>query len=160
MGNTLVLGDPLVMRPRRLDDRVLARVFGASLDESLAAGRPPESSPLLAARAQDIVSLRRRRSTARNWENLLRRAREAGSTWPHAALPVCADQIIAAEPAIRDLAGRLAVPLPVPARGVAMARALLTDGSGPVYNPRARTALAAALEAAIAQLDPSLPLLP
>ena len=53
----------------------------------------------------------------------------------------------------------MTAPLPVTARGVAMATALLTDAISPVYNPRSRVTLAAALEAAIAQLDPALPLL-
>ena len=53
----------------------------------------------------------------------------------------------------------LTAPLPVAARGVAMATELLTDGLGPVYNPYSRVSLAAALETAIAQLDPALPLM-
>src|ERR1700729_2639729 len=47
--NTLLLGDPLVLRPVRLADRLLARALGASLDQQLAAGWSPESSRLLAA---------------------------------------------------------------------------------------------------------------
>jgi hypothetical protein len=39
-----------------------------------------------------------------------------------------------------------------------MATALLTDALSPVYSPSSRVSLAAALEAAIAQLDPALPL--
>jgi hypothetical protein len=48
----------------------------------------------------------------------------------------------------------------VPAQGVAMARVLLTDATGPVYNSRSRVSLATALEAAITYLDPALPLMP
>ena len=164
MESTLVLSDPHPMHPRRLGDGILASVFGASLDASLAAGCPPESSRLLAARARDIVSLRKRRSIAGSWEHLLRVARRAQQgTGPRAvatAVPVCADRIVAAEPAIRDLMNRLVAQLPVPARGVAMARILLTDATSPVYNRRARVALSDALAAAAAQLDPALPLLP
>ena len=175
MDSTLVLGDLFAQPPRRLGDGALARVFGASLDASLAAGRPPESSRLLAARARDIVRLRRRRSMAGSWEHLLRvasraqRARGAGPGAPGApgrlggpagAVPVCADRVVAAEPAIRDLMNRLTAPLPVPARGVAMARVLLTDATSPVYNRRAGVALRDAVTAAATQLDPALPLLP
>ncbi len=167
MESTVESVDPFVVRPRRLGDGVLARAFGASLDASLAAGCPPESSRLLAARARDIVGLRRRRSIAGSWEHVLRvarraqRAGRAGSRATAAAVvPVCADRIVAAEPAIRDLMHRLAAPLPVPARGVAMARVLLTDATSPVYNRRARVDLGAAVAAAAAQLDPALPLLP
>ena len=160
MDSTLVLSDPFIMQPRRFGDGVLARVFGASLDAALAAGRPPESSRLLAARARDLVSPRRRTSLAGSWEHLLlvaRRARQ-GRHSGRAAVPVCADRILAAEPAIRDLMNLLAAPLPVPARGVAMARVLLTDAISPVYNRRAGVALTNALQAAATQLDPTLPL--
>jgi hypothetical protein len=40
-----------------------------------------------------------------------------------------------------------------------MASVLLTDGAGPVYSRRSRVSLAAALESAITQLDPTLPLM-
>lgn len=166
MESTVKFVGPFVVRPRRPGDGVLARAFGASLDASLAAGCPPESSRLLAARARDIVALRRRRSVAGSWEHVLRvarraqRAGRAGSRATAAAVPVCADRIVAAEPAIRDLMNRLAAPLPVQARGVAMARVLLTDATSPVYNRRARVDLGAAVATAAAQLDPALPLLP
>jgi hypothetical protein len=164
MGNVTELGGPAALQPRRLSDRMLAHVFAASLDESLAAGCPPESSRLLAARARDIVGLGKRRSLAGHWEHLLRVARRTPpGTWSHArqpAVPVCADEIVAAELVIRDLMTQLTLPLPVPARGVAMARALLTDPRSPVYRRQAAVALTAAVAAATAQLDPALPLMP
>jgi hypothetical protein len=156
--HTIVTGDPLAVRRSRLTDRLLARLFGASLDRQLAAGRAPESSSLLAARAQHIVAIRTRRRLARNWENLLRAARRARGAY-HPAIPVRGDRIIAAEPDIHELVRRMTAPLPVPARGVAMATALLTDALSPVYHARSRDSLAAALEAAITELDPELPLL-
>ena len=73
----LLLGDPLGLRPSGPADRMRARVFGASLDTQLAAGVPPESSRLLAARAREIVTLPRRQALARDWEHLLRVARGA-----------------------------------------------------------------------------------
>ena len=170
MGSTLELGDSPVLWPCRFGDGILARVFGASLDEALAAGWPPETSRLLAARARLIVSLPERAATARNWEHVLVVAHRAparrvvshgpAGQVPAGAVPVRADQVLAAEPAIRDLMNRLTARLPVPARGVAMARVLLTDAGSPVYSRRARIALAAALEAAAAQLDPARPLMP
>jgi hypothetical protein len=159
--------DPVIVAARPLAAQVLARVLGASLDESLAAGSAPESSPLLAVRARDIVSLRRREATAANWARLLRVARQSPDMPPAlrpgarpSAMPVCAWRIAAAEPAVHQLISCLSVALPVPARGVAMARVLLTDAAGPVYNRRSRVSLAAALEDAIANLDPALPLMP
>jgi hypothetical protein len=166
MGNILVLGDPPVLRPRRLGDRALARLRAASLDEALAAGSAPESSRLLAARAQALVAPRARRSVAASWERVLRLAHRARAH-PAAPLPasrgsvpLSADQIVAAEAAIRALIGHLNAAAPVPARGVAMARLLLTDATSPVYQRHPRIPLATALAAAVTQLDPSLPLLP
>ncbi len=151
-------GDAWVLRPRRFADRVLARAFGASLDRQLAAGRQPEESRLLAARAQDIVSLRSRQAAARNWNHLLQVAHRArGKREP--ARPIRGDRIAGAEPAIRELVRCLGAPLPVRAQGVAMASVLLTDATGPVYSQHSRVTLAAALEAAITQLDPALPLM-
>jgi hypothetical protein len=169
MRNTLELdeSDLAVIGAPPLVERVLARALGASLDESLASGRAPESSRLLAARARDIVSLARRTSVAGNWDQLLRVARRSVHLPPvprpsarGGPMPVCADRIVAAEPAIRELISRLSAPLPVPARGVAMATVLLTDATGPVYRRRSPVTLADALDAAISQLDPALPLMP
>jgi hypothetical protein len=156
--HTLVLGDPLVLRPCRLADRLLARVLGASLDHQLAAGCSPESNRLLAARAQDVVSLPRRTSVARSWDHLLRVARRAPAVRTP-AVPLNAAAILAAEPAIRELVGRLTAPLPVTARGVAAATIPLTDAASPVYGRERPEALAGLLDVAITQLDPGQPLM-
>ncbi len=155
--STLVLGDPFVLQPYRVTDRVLARAFGASLDRQLAAGAAPETTALLAARARDIVSLRSRRAIAGDWEHLIKTARRHPQRTP--AAPIQAGQITAAEPAIRDLVTRLTTPLPVTAQGVAMASVLLTDAAGPVYRRHSPVTLDTAIAAAIAQLDPALPLM-
>jgi hypothetical protein len=156
--HTLVLGDPLVLRPCRLADRLLARAFGASLDQQLAAGCSPEASRLLAARAQRIISLRHRTSLARSWDHVLRVARRRpGVRTP--AVPLNVRAILAAEPAIRELRERLAAPLPVTAQGVAAATVLLTDATSPIYGRPSPDALATLLDAAITELDPAQPLL-
>jgi hypothetical protein len=68
------------------------------------------------------------------------------------------DWIVAAGPEVREIAACLRTPLPVAAAGVAAASVLLTDGAGPLYNPRGRLGLRDALRLAIAQLDPSVSL--
>ena len=166
MGSSLDVDDSTVLWQRRFGDGIRARVHGASLDTMLAVGCPPESSRLLTERARQLVSLHQRKSVARSWEHLLRVAyraparRTTGSLAAAAAVPVRAERIISAEPAIVDLVLRLGAPLPVPARGVAMARLLLSDATGPVYSRRSRADLAAEVKAAAAQLDPALPLMP
>lgn len=149
----------LGIRRYRVTDKVLSRVLGASLDRRLAAGREPEDSRLLAARAQDIVALRRREELARYWERLLGAATRPAPALRNAA-PLRRGPILAAEPAITELASLLRAPLPVSARGVAMARLLLTDAGGPLYWSAAPESLHVALRAVIARLDPEQPFFP
>jgi hypothetical protein len=156
--HTRALGDPFVLRPCRLADRLLARALGASLDQQLAAGCSPESTRLLAARAQYIVSLPHRTSLARSWDHVLRVA-SRGPSVRTPAVPLNVPAILAAEPAIRELMKRLAAPLPVTAQGVAIATVLLTTATSPVYGRPSADALAALLDAAITELDPAQPLM-
>jgi hypothetical protein len=143
----------LSIRRYRVTDKALSRVLGASLDRQLAAGREPEDSRLLAARAQDIVTLRRREELARYWERALGTAARPAPALRNAA-PLRRGPVLAAESAITELASLLRAPLPVSARGVAIARLLLTDAGGPLYWSAAPESLHAALRAAITRLDP------
>jgi hypothetical protein len=68
---------------------------------------------------------------------------------------LCRDRIVAADGQIRTMIFALSPSLPVPARGVAMANWLLTDGAGPLYNPRGDTDLSAALRRVTELLDPT-----
>ncbi len=146
----------LVIRPAGITSRLLARLSGQSLDRRLAIGEAPESGRLLAVRAQQLVALRGRRELARHWEPLLDAARRPPRSGARALLS--RDRILAAEADVRELAAQLRAPLPVRAAGVAAARVLLTDATGPLYNRRNGTALTAQLREITAQLDPGLPL--
>ena len=146
----------LSQRPRanRVPLRVLVgvRMLGASLDNKLAEGCAPETSRLLATRAQLIVSPTMRQALADNWLALLVQAREpAGFLSPR--VPLVLDWIVAAQTQIQELADALLAPMPT-SRGVAMARSLLSDGSGPIYNSACSTDLGLALREVIARLDP------
>ncbi|MGA3146371.1 MAG: hypothetical protein ABSF33_02715 [Acidimicrobiales bacterium] len=50
--------------------------------------------------------------------------------------------------------------LPVPARGVAAANRLLTDGTGPIDNSSSTTDLVAAVREVVELLDPAMSLSP
>jgi hypothetical protein len=158
-GNQLILHDsrgsgPLVGRSFGSLDKTLARARALRLDRDLAAGRPPEASRMLAARAQDLVAIRTREVLAEDWEHLLRVAsRPLRPRTPLAA--ICRDRVTAAEPDIREMVTRLRTPLPVAARGVATASNLLGDGAGPLYNKASRRDLAADVRRATSQLDPA-----
>jgi len=157
----IIDGDPTRSRPLgghgcHAADRIAARVLATSLDRKLAAGCPPESAWLLAVRAREIVQLASRRRLAGYWERVLRIA--GSGKEPALAIPLSRARVRAVEPDIRELARLLRVSLPVSARGVAMARLLLTDGGGPLYRGDPQAFLRDQLHAAIAWLDPELPL--
>ena len=140
-------------------NRTLARARALGLDRDLAAGRPPEASRMLAARARDLVALRTRQALAGDWEHLLRVARRPARPGTRLAA-ICRDRVIAAEPDIREMVIRLRAPLPVAARGVATASTLLGDGAGPLYNRGSRRDLAADVRRATRHLDPAASLFP
>jgi hypothetical protein len=146
----------LILRSRVMD-RLLARLLSWRLDGELATGRPPEWSRLHAARADHLVSPPFRTEIADNWDRLLGIAtgRVAASRRGRAILR--RDQVAEAAPRIRELTTLLRAPMPVPARGVASAYLLLTDGTGPLYNPVSKTVLSDAVADAVALLDPAHP---
>ena len=129
-----------------------ATVRGASLDNKLAEGHAPDTSPLLAARAQLLVSLTKRRALADNWLALLVEAR-GPVKFLNPSVPLVRGRIIAAQAQIEALAEALLAPTQT-SRGVAMASSLLSDGSGPIYNSACSTDLGLALREVIARLDP------
>jgi hypothetical protein len=59
-----------------------------------------------------------------------------------------------ARPELERLARRLADPDPVDARGVALTKALLSDGAGPLYWARSPESLGARLREALGALEP------
>ncbi len=147
----------LAVCPDRAADKAMARAFAFRLDRRLAAGDDPDSSRLLATRAQHLVSLATRRTLAESWEHVLAKATRAPGPG-YAAMAIRADRVLAAEPDVLELIAHLRAALPVAARGVAAASVLLADGAGPVYHRRAADGLRDAVRLAIAQLDPSVSL--
>jgi hypothetical protein len=132
--------------------RVGTTLKGASLDDKLAQGHAPDTSPLLAARAQSLVSPTRRRALAQNWLSLLVDAREPAE-YLSAKIPLVRERIIGAKAPIEALAQALQAPMPT-ARGVAMASSLLSDGSGQIYNRACSIDFVSTVYEIIAHLDP------
>ena len=134
--SVLVDGGPglgLVVLPRRLRDDLLARLHADSLDARLAAGEAPESCRLLAVRAAQLTSPSARHRIARYWDDVISRARRTHLPHdPH--VPVARTQIEAAAEEIELVTGVLRAHRPVSARGVALAAALLTTPTSPVYR--------------------------
>jgi hypothetical protein len=142
---------------RSPSDRILLRLNTARIDADLAAGLPSETSPRHAARARQLVNPRKRHTLAANWDHMLAisHTRAPGLS---GRVPICRQRVHQAEPEIRELIAALRAAGPMPVRGVAMALDLLTDGRGPIFNPNPADDLIAAVDQAVAELDPSLPL--
>lgn len=114
--------------------RFMRAQFGRPrLDEELAAGVRPDSDPLLGERAQILLS---RDSRLRMASGLDRARRQGERPALHTAqVPVRTKAVRDAGPALEKLAYRMRGHLPISAQGAAKTNILLTDGSGPLYNP-------------------------
>lgn len=142
----------LVAVPQRRRDTVLARLFGRTLDDRLAAGASPESSRLLAVRALHITSPRMRRRLAGCWDELAARSRRPQVVGDPRA-PIARWQVDAAADEIQQVADVLRSDRPLSAQGVATATVLLTSAESPVYRVgRGGEDVAAAVVRALTQM--------
>ena len=133
--------------------RLTARWHPRRLDRALASGVPPEASTALALRAHELTELKRRESIADSIRRVIREAREGAPLAPARIRPE-RSRVAAASAELTALADTLAEPGPVAATGVAQAWMLLTDGTGPLYNPDSRTSLRAGAARAARELRP------
>jgi hypothetical protein len=146
--------DGLVVACRpRLSDRLVARLRARRLDRALAQGTPPEASAPLALRAQRLTEPEQRSSIARELRRVLREAHQSRRP-AFARIMPSRGSVWAAREELRRLADTLEAPGPVAARGVAQAWILLTDGTGPLYNPESRTTLLSGAARAVRELRP------
>jgi hypothetical protein len=97
------------------------------LDRALAEGVDPASEPGLRARARRVTSWRTRRRVARALEEV-----ERGP-----GIPVRHDSVREARDVLTELTTALRSRDRVSARGVLLARQIITDGCGPLYAPNA-----------------------
>jgi hypothetical protein len=142
----------------KLVEPIVFRLNSFRLDTELAAGQAAETSARHARRASMLVAPSARRSLAAGWEHLLTVATRP-ARGISGRVPIRRRQVLLAEPEIRDLIDALNAIGPVPVQGVALARLLLTDGTGPVYNPAATDDLAQRVGRAVLELDPARPLM-
>ena len=148
-----VLNGPIHAERPTLRARLTARWHPRRLDLALAGGVPPEASTSLALRARQLTELKRRESIAVAIRQLLREARE-GAPFARGRIRPDRSRLAAAGDELTALADTLAEPGPVAAIGVAQAWILLTDGTGPLYNPYCRTNLRAGAARAARELRP------
>jgi hypothetical protein len=143
---------PLIARRPGLRHRLLARLSYRRLDLALAGGAPPEQDPAVALRARRLIDPCNRRSLAEALRRLLRESRE-GYQLSYGHVHPCRERVLAASEQLDELADALSRPGPVAAHGVAEALILLTDGTGPLYNPVSRANLSALAVEATEDLD-------
>jgi hypothetical protein len=156
-GSTVLLacggsGSVLAERPR-LRDRLAAHWRARGLDRALADGISPETSAALALRAQRLTAPDRRWSIAGALRRILREAEEDHAPRLAGVSPN-RRAVKAASHELNELADTLDDPGPVAAHGVAQAWLLLTDGTGPLYNPGSREALPISAARAAEHLRP------
>jgi hypothetical protein len=146
-----VEGVGLAERKVRALDVWRTRLRASRLDRRLGAGEPPESSALLAVRAQWLVRPAACRELARTLLRLL--ALAARPPRATAIVRISRRHVRSAAPELHALVDRLLAGGPVSACGVARLRALLADGNGPVYHGGAPDDLADRLRDVRAALD-------
>jgi hypothetical protein len=143
---------PLIARRPGLRERFLARLCYRRLDLALAGGAQPEQDPAVALRARRLIDPCNRRSMAEAFRRLLRESHE-GSKLSYGHVHPSRKHVLAASEELGRLAEALSRPGPVAPHGVAEALLLLTDGTGPLYNPLSPTSLRALAAAAIEDLQ-------
>ena len=130
--------------------RITARLRTGVLDRALAAGADPAASPQIAARTAQLGSTLMRTRIADGLERLALSADK-----PRSRLRILPSRaaMLGNRSEMLELAEILRQDRPLYARGVAMLRVILTDGTGPAYTDQRGDALASQLQVARASLS-------
>ena len=137
-GRSLALRAPLALR-------LAVCLTRGRLDRQIAAGRPCDSSALLAQRARELVRRRTRARLAQGLRGVVAYADRDDSPRALSTVVIQRAAVRADREAILGLAERFEAVAPVSARGVALARAMLTDGVGsPLFNSHCELTVAEA----------------
>ena len=121
------------MLDRSLRTRLATFLHRAQLDRQLAEGRNPRTSPALALRATQLTEPPARRRLAAAFRSTLEEAMRSAEQRYSPSVPLNRGAVLACRPQLEDLAERLAALEHPRPRGVAIARWLLVDGTGPLY---------------------------
>ncbi len=121
--------------------RIRVKVHRSRLDHQLADGLDPASAGDRALRASQLAALPARRRVARSLRGVVSAADRPTGSLLGAAIPVSRRTVIAWRHGLLGLAERLERREPVNPCGVARALVLLTDGAGPLYDPRSNRSM-------------------
>jgi hypothetical protein len=116
-------------------DMVVVGLHRWRLDRELADGRAPGGSGERALRARQLGSARSRRQLANALRGVVADAHRPAATMLRSAVPVCRRSVVPLGEALHGLADRFDQEGSLNPCGLARARVLVTDGSGPLYNP-------------------------
>jgi hypothetical protein len=133
----------------RLLTRLRARLRRLELDHALAEGADPSDSPLLAARAAQLVSPGARHRLASALERLVLTGDAPATPWRVTPRPYAMD---ANRQRLLDLTTTLRRGGLLYARGIAILELVLIDGTGPAYTDARGEGLARQLTLAVASL--------
>jgi hypothetical protein len=122
----------LTLRRAGWRDRLTARLWAGALDASLVAGTSPESSAPLALHAEHLCTPSQRRLLARSLRRIV--AVSEAPAIGRRAVPLNRVAVQHARNELESLADHLASEGPVEVQGIARLRALLSDGTGPLYQ--------------------------
>jgi hypothetical protein len=121
--------------PSKLRCRLRVQLHRGRLDHQVAEGFGTDPIEDLALRARQLTAMRARRQLARS---LRARVKDLDRPVAHqmtAAVPLCRRAVLPWRESLLGLAERLERPDRLNPAGVARVLVLLTDGTGPLYNP-------------------------
>jgi len=123
--------------PLTLRRRIRVQLHKARLDQQLADGFGTDPIEDRAVRARQLASPRTRRQLARSLRARVKDAERPAAPRLSAAVPLSRRVVLRWRESLLGLAERLERPDPVNPCGVARVLLVLTDGTGPLYNPGA-----------------------
>jgi hypothetical protein len=125
--------------------RLSVRLRRRGLDRQLAAGVNPDTSPDLELRAWQLVQHASRRRVARGLRRAVREAQSHRLNEPSSVVGIPRQAVTQWSQGLLDIADAIDQSDCVSACGIALALELLTDGTGPLYDPGAEDLLGAAV---------------
>jgi hypothetical protein len=115
------------------------------LDRQMAAGRPRDATAALALRAAQLTHPRTRKQIARHLRGTVEYVDRLGSRRGFSTVVIERRAVADGRMPILRLAERLEDTTPASPKGVALARVLLTDGLGPLFNRHSEQSVAEAV---------------
>jgi hypothetical protein len=133
--------------------RLKVFVSRGRLDRQVAGGCSCEATPSLALRAQQLTDPRTRRRIAADLCGVVDYVYRPGPRPILTAVVIEPAAVRSGRPALLGLAQLLEGTAPVAPQGVVLARELLTDGLGPLFNPNSEQTVTEAVREIVDALD-------